>query len=350
METKDQERAEFLANRRKGIGGSDAHHLLNIHPKYSCQRMLWNDKTGVEPDEDFLVTGAIRRGNRLEDIAAEYYAASTGREVRKVGHCQHPEHPWMVVHIDREIYAEDKPGRGVLEIKVPGWQVWKELKEEGVSLMYVAQVQWGMMVTQSEWGSFAVYEPTTDALISFDYKPNKELQSMLFEAGERLWKQVQAGDPPERLSVLSPACAECRWRRPCWGEALKDIPVSPDAILRDDKLLRSWIEAYAQYDAVEKLAKDEKQTCKEAIASILGDVTKVKVMPRDGMAGASITFSPRRTWNKRKLAKEHPDVIQKYSTKLDETALSDARPDLRAEYADTDGNRTLRIDLELYEK
>lgn len=336
-------REQFLEERRKGIGGSDAHHLLNIEP-YGCQRLLYYEKTGAEPDEEFNESGAIRRGNRLEEIAADYYAQATNRRVERLPHVQHPEYPWLVVHIDRAIFADDKPGPGVLECKCIGIGMLRKIKEVGIPLGYVAQTQWGMMATGYEWGSFAVYEPSDDLLISWDFEPNKKLQDALFAAGEKQWADIQAKRIPPRLEPSSEQCEHCRYRRSCQGKALENLPIKADAVLRNDKQLKLWLEAYGQFHAVEKLAKTEKDKIKREIAQLLGDCTKVRVPGSNTTIGASITYAPRRTWNKSKIAKERPDLLRKFAT-LDETKLSEAHPELMPAYKTCDGVRSMTIRL-----
>ena len=72
---------EWLAYRRKGIGGSDVASALGLSP-YRTKRELYYDKIGVEPvvpDEDKSIMFQI--GHLLEDVVAQIFAKKTGFSV-----------------------------------------------------------------------------------------------------------------------------------------------------------------------------------------------------------------------------------------------------------------------------
>src|ERR1700722_3426949 len=79
----DEPRAAWLEDRRKGIGGSDVHHLFPEESKYGCTLQLWYDKTGTP--EDYRRTPdelrIMNRGHILEDVVADIYMEETGRKV-----------------------------------------------------------------------------------------------------------------------------------------------------------------------------------------------------------------------------------------------------------------------------
>lgn len=77
---KNEERRQWIADRKRGIGGSDAAAVLGISP-WKTPLSVWLDKTGRAPEQP--ETEAMRIGTELEDYVARRYCESTGREVRR---------------------------------------------------------------------------------------------------------------------------------------------------------------------------------------------------------------------------------------------------------------------------
>lgn len=72
MTTIEQPREAFLAERRRGIGGSDVAAVVEIDPK-KTRYQLWREKVGM-PDEDGGKPHARRRGSFLEAAILARYA------------------------------------------------------------------------------------------------------------------------------------------------------------------------------------------------------------------------------------------------------------------------------------
>lgn len=70
--TNTPEREAFLAERRKGIGGSDAATIVGLDP-YTTPYQLWREKVGL-PNDAIGKRAAMRRGNYLEDAVLRAYA------------------------------------------------------------------------------------------------------------------------------------------------------------------------------------------------------------------------------------------------------------------------------------
>ncbi|MBB2775753.1 UNVERIFIED_ORG: putative phage-type endonuclease [Comamonas terrigena] len=107
VSTKDMEREDWLEVRRTGIGSSDAAAAIGLNP-YQSQLELWMQKTGkadllptVDRSDD---SSPMFWGTLLEPIVAAHYTKRTGNKVRRVNAVlQHPEHPWMLANVDREV-------------------------------------------------------------------------------------------------------------------------------------------------------------------------------------------------------------------------------------------------------
>ena len=109
-DTRNMSREEWLESRRNGIGGSDASAILGVNP-YSSPLKVYMDKIGkgVEEEEN----EAMRQGTDLEPYVADRFVEfmakqGTPKKVRKCNRIlRHPEYPWMLANIDREVLKEN---------------------------------------------------------------------------------------------------------------------------------------------------------------------------------------------------------------------------------------------------
>lgn len=137
---------EWLAWRKKGIGGSDVASALGLSP-YRTARELYYDKIGVEPavkGEDRSITFAI--GHLLEDIVAQIFAKKTGLSVyRDQMMYQHPLFPFMLADVDRFIHMPDG-STAILECKTAHYDMQYAWANNAVPRHYELQVRHYMSV------------------------------------------------------------------------------------------------------------------------------------------------------------------------------------------------------------
>lgn len=112
---------EWLAYRRKGIGGSDVAALLGISP-WRTARDLFYDKLNiavVEDHEDNWV--ALEMGHLLEPLVAKIFQHRTGYKVYQIKKMfQHPKYPWMLADVDYFVELPDGT-TAILEIKTTNY-------------------------------------------------------------------------------------------------------------------------------------------------------------------------------------------------------------------------------------
>ena len=137
---------QWLAWRKKGIGGSDVAAALGISP-YRTARELYYDKIGVEPaveGRDMSITFEI--GHLLENVVAEIFAKKTGMTVYE-DHMmyQHPLFPFMIAEVDRFVTQPD--GRkAIRECKTAHYDVQYLWANGAVPRHYELQVRHYMAV------------------------------------------------------------------------------------------------------------------------------------------------------------------------------------------------------------
>jgi putative phage-type endonuclease len=105
ISTREMSRAEWLQERTKGIGGSDAGVILGLN-KYRTAFELWLEKTGqVDPQE--IDNEAIYWGNEMENVIAKEFEKRTDKKVRRSNFMfTHPDYPFIKANIDRFIVGD----------------------------------------------------------------------------------------------------------------------------------------------------------------------------------------------------------------------------------------------------
>lgn len=140
VNTNGLSREEWLAYRRKGLGGSDASTVCGLNP-YSCKLTLWADKTGRLPEKED--TEAMRTGRDLEDYVSKRFAEATGKRVhrRNAMFC-HDEYDFITANVDREVYGENAG----LECKTTSAYARSDFENGEVPLNYLCQCRHYMNV------------------------------------------------------------------------------------------------------------------------------------------------------------------------------------------------------------
>jgi len=93
-----KDRDRWLAERRKGIGGSDMAALMG-EPKYNTEYDVWLAKTGRGAEVE--QTLQMELGSRWEDAVAEKFAEDAGLEIRRRGLMRHKHQPLIIGNTDR---------------------------------------------------------------------------------------------------------------------------------------------------------------------------------------------------------------------------------------------------------
>jgi putative phage-type endonuclease len=330
------EREAFLSERRAGIGGSDIAAVFNLG--YGCRLQLWREKRGEKPDYPDQENGPMRLGRWLEPHIAEEYARLTGRKVEERGLAKHPDHPELLVHVDRIIWDGDRPGMpGVLEIKALGRAMFSKAKREGLPDDYLLQVQHGMLVTGCTWGAFAVMNRDSGDIEHWDVEAEPDAQRMIIEDGPIFWSQVENGPAPELLEPDDRRCQTCHYRRSCQGNALIQIAAKDTGEIPDDETLRPLLVEYDERKALHEEAEGLVDETKEAIRTAMGERTAVR------SAGRPIYFRPQ----ERKTLESGPMVtalsLAWGTVDYDGTFLARKVKDVEERFRKTSVSRPLRV-------
>lgn len=184
-------RAEWLAVRNEGIGGSDAAAILGVSP-WTSRYSLWLDKTTAPAQKQVKPeTEAMRFGNLMEPVVAEIFGKNMNVEVIKdTTLYRHPEHEFMLANLDGLISTQNNgEPDAVLEIKTSR-SAWDE-----VPAYYVSQVQHYMAVTNMPVAYVAALFGGEE-FATFEVPRDDEYIERLIEAEAEFWQSVQQAIEP----------------------------------------------------------------------------------------------------------------------------------------------------------
>lgn len=130
VSTENLTEQEWLAYRRRGIGGSDVAAILGISP-FRTARDLYDDKLNIASVADDAGNWvALEMGHLLEPLVARIFAKKTGLEVFQIKKMfQHPQYPFMLADVDYFVRLPN--GKiAILEIKTTNYNAkdhwWKD--------------------------------------------------------------------------------------------------------------------------------------------------------------------------------------------------------------------------------
>ena len=298
-------RAQFLANRRTGLGGSDVAAVLG-ESLWGCSLSVFRDKRGVKVDEPR--SKHLDRGTKLEDFVAAEWAEERKATITRWHFVRHPLKEWAVANIDRRI-LKDARGPGVFEAKVPSKYVWLKYRREGLPEQYILQGQHYLDCTGWNWGAYGIFnaelmEFADEGRAPFEFERNDKLIAAYTPKLEIFWSQVENGPEPEKLPSHDPRCARCKYRPMCHEEeAVTAIEQGP-TVFSDDPAIVQGIRAYAEFAQIEKAAKEEKDAAAEAVLSL---APAGKVVTPAGSVGAE--FRSKR-FQLKALEAERPKLAQ----------------------------------------
>ena len=184
-------REDWLRERIRGIGGSDAGTICGLNP-WKSRVELYMDKIGEIPpieENDLMYWGTV-----LEDVVAQEFSIRSGMKVQRqnsIVRCA--EYPFMLANIDRKIVGL----REGLECKTANAFTKSKWENGKIPDSYMAQVQHYMAVTGYQAWWLAVLIGGND----FRYQRierDQEFIDMLIQLESDFWhNNVLAGVMPE---------------------------------------------------------------------------------------------------------------------------------------------------------
>lgn len=257
--TDDMDRAEWLDERQRGIGGSDAATICGLND-YCSPYELWCDKAlGPSGDDD---NEAAFWGRTLEPVVLNETARRENLDIVPVpAILAHPLRPWQMANIDGTALdlTGRRPGPGVYEGKTAGLWSASQWADDQVPERYVIQGMHYLAVTGWDWVAFSCLIGG-QRLVTRYVERDTELIDQLIELEARFWQQVQDHTPPTPDG--SKACTEF----------LNNVAATTGkTITVDADIVQPLIARRAAAKAVIAEAEAEQAAVENQLRALLGD-------------------------------------------------------------------------------
>lgn len=283
--TKDMSHEDWLAERRKRIGGSDASAIIGMN-QYSSPYTVWADKLGkLPPKED---NEAMRLGRDLEEYVAKRFTEATGKRVRRENNILiNPDLPFAHANVDRMIVGEDAG----FEAKTTSVLNLKKFKDGEFPETYYAQCMHYMMVTGCKKWYLGVLVLGVEFKWFEIQRDEAEIEALM-NAEKEFWTYVQNKVPPmadgsdstsDTLKALYPESN---------GDTISLMAYEHD------------LNQYMTYTSLMEDVKKQREECANRIKAFMGEAEK-------GVGRrykVSWTSSIRSTFDHKRFANDNPNI------------------------------------------
>jgi putative phage-type endonuclease len=204
-----EQRRHWLAERRAGLGSSDAAAVLGLDP-YKTALEVALDKWGLLPQKQ----GApLTWGLKLEEVIAAAYQEETGNEAGPppAASLWHPEAPWMFASLDRVV-----AGKKIVELKnARTAEGWGRMGTDEIPEHYLIQVQHQLHVGRAhgleDRADVAVLIGGSDFRI-YSISYYLHFAEALEQRLQWFWEKVQRKEMPEITRLDKPELVELLYR------------------------------------------------------------------------------------------------------------------------------------------
>jgi hypothetical protein len=184
--------AAWHANRRLGIGGSDANKIMS-----GRWLEVWMVKTGRAEDEDLSDVLAVQMGVVTEDLNLAWFQKQTKRVVvGRKAEVKHAYYSFMRAELDGAVWEPN----AIVEAKWCG--AFNKIEE--IEQRYMAQCHHNMLVCGYDRAFLSVItgKPTYELV---EIRRDDDYAATLLQYEEDFWRYVERDEaPPDRESVAAP--------------------------------------------------------------------------------------------------------------------------------------------------
>lgn len=283
--------AQWLEERRKGIGGSDVAAILGLSPWKTAFQVYQEKRKEIV---DWQGNNLTDWGKRMEPAIRQWYSDQTGRAVRLPNKIMyHDKYPFMLASLDG--FTDD---RRIVEIKTArSGKGWGEPSTNEIPDYYAVQCHHYMIVTGFE---------VTDVPVSvaggspelYEVPADKEITEMIIEACAKFWERVVNGNPPAPVTY---ADAVARFGK------IK----SEGSVMASEQVLEVVSEIKAIRARLDELEAQEEEMKGKLIIS-LGESGDTLI---DQEGTTLLTYklaNGRKSFDLKTFEKDYPNIYQKY--------------------------------------
>lgn len=188
----DMSREEWLAQRRKSIGGSDAGAVLGLS-QYKSPYALWAEKSGRITPGDISSKEAVREGRDLEQYVAQRWSECTGKKLRRANCFYYNDaYPFAHANVDRMVVGESA---GFEAKTTSDYAVVQQCRNGRYPDSWRAQMLHYLMVTGKQRWYLGVL-CFGRGFYCFELDRDEEQIRLLARQEEAFWQGVRQGTPP----------------------------------------------------------------------------------------------------------------------------------------------------------
>lgn len=310
----DAPRGKWLAERRKGLGGSDASTVVGVN-RYSSRYELWLDKTGQL--REIEATDRMEAGIRMEAVMRQWFTDRTGIPVRRQGLVRSRTRPWQMVSLD----GLTGDG-GLFESKCTNWRLADEWADDQVADHAEVQALHGLAVTgRSHAWVVALIDGWDFQIRRVDR--DEKLIAAITQMEDEFWHRNVLDDQAPDLEPNALDVLKDRYR----DIELATIAGNP---IEMEPAIDTWLAA----KAAEKAAENHRRQTEAVLREALGPAEAMTLLGEPALTcKANGTFASSRfvadhpelaaelTVNKPaldvdRLKTEHPDIYQTYRARV----------------------------------
>ena len=300
----------WLAERRKGLGGSDAVVLMGAG-QYDDETpyFVWLKK--VE-GYDVPMNGAMERGHALEPIVADMYSRDSGHTLIETGMWAHPDHPMILGSPDRIVVDDDGNWIGGWEGKTTNSRVASKWGPE-CPARFEWQVRHYMAVLDLPW--FDVSALVVDTWERYHWRIERDMakERALIAACSGFWRTyIEPGIPPE---PDAPTAAEVMQRYRVPSEGALDL----DSHSPEGAVLAALLEERRDLAATVKQAKARQDQIDTELKALAAEHEEVML---DGQTAYTWKAASRSTLDTKRLRAEHPEIAAEFARSTTYRTLS----------------------------
>lgn len=304
LSTAKMSRTDWLAERRKSLGGSDMGAVLGLNP-WRSPYAVWAEKTGRVTDD--RETEAMRIGRDLEDYVARRFCEVSGKKVRRMNAILRNKRscPWLHANVDRLIVGEEsglecKTASALNESKFAGGEFPETYYAQCVTYLAVTEYErWylAVLVMGREFKIFQMTRIPNDVCPSWCessvYVSNEEIDALITAAAQ-FWDLVEHDEAPDvdgseaTKDALQVIYAE--------GKARKMEIWSAD--------VKQAVSAFLKLKAEEKERKKLLELQANIIRAYMGDAEAAECDD----AKVSWKAQTRESFDRDRFTKEHPEI------------------------------------------
>lgn len=285
ISTKNMSRSEWLEQRRKTIGGSDAAGIVGLS-KWASPFSVWAEKTGRVADKED--TEAMRQGRDLEDYVARRWSEETGKRVYRLSAMLYnAQYPFAHADVDRMVMGENAG----LECKTTFSLDLKQFNGVEFPVQYYAQCVHYLAVTGADRWYLAVLAYGR-GFFTFVLERNQAEIDALMTAEQAFWKLVETDTPPAADGSEATATA------------LQEVyPVSQSVtadLFGRDTVLQEYMRLKADRKALDSRLGEIENTIKADMGEAENGFC--------GLFRISWKSQSRQTFQAKEFAKDHPEL------------------------------------------